>query len=206
MIVQGFDRVFLITNIIEILGGTLLVWLFVWESKLGIIGIGASRGITEALTSVILLAGWKMYGMKESHYKDETLAQIFCAKETAGFLRFFGKFILPIVARCVAFEMMIIWAGMWGNMNLVAAWGVVQSIRSLCVAPGSGWADSASVYVGYQIGKGSNKFAKRLALWSVALCWIGMVWLPISLVLFHDYISGWFTQDPEVLRILTWYI
>jgi Na+-driven multidrug efflux pump len=206
MIVQGFSRVFLITNIIEIFGGTLLAWLFVWELKLGIIGIGLSRGITEAITSVILFVSWKKYGMGESFYKGETLRQIFCAKETAGFLRFFGQFTFPIVARYIALEIMTIWAGVWGDINLVAAWGVVQSLCSLCVAPGSGWADCASVYVGYQIGKGCNKFAKKLALWSVVLCWIGMAWLPLSLVLFHDYISGWFTQDPEVLRIMTWYI
>jgi Na+-driven multidrug efflux pump len=206
MIVQGFDRVFFITNMIEILVGTFLAWLFVWELKLGIIGIGVSRGITEAITSVVLLVGWKMYGMEKSYYKGETLGQMFCAKETVGFFRFFAQMIFPVWAKCVAYEMMTIWAGMWGNINLVAAWGVVQSFSTLCVAPGSGWAATASVYVGYQIGKGTNKFAKKLALWSVALCWIGMAWLPLSLVLFHDYITDWFTQDPEVHSILTRYL
>jgi hypothetical protein len=30
MIVQRFDKVFIITNIIEIFGGSLLAWLFIW--------------------------------------------------------------------------------------------------------------------------------------------------------------------------------
>jgi Na+-driven multidrug efflux pump len=198
--------VFSITNAIEILGGTLLAWLFIWELRLGIIGIGVARGITEASTCVILLAGWKMYGMKESYYRGEGMGMIFCAREFAGFLRFLALNTLPVMARYVAFEMMTIWAGMWGNVNLVAAWGVVQTISALCVMPGIGWADSASVYVGYQIGKGCNKFAKKLALWSVALNFICMLWFPMGLVLFHDKISGWFTKDPAVLAILNWYL
>lgn len=206
MIVQGFDRVFFITNIIEIFGGTLLAWLFVWELKLGIIGIGVSRGITEASTSVILLASWKMYGVKESYYRGETLGQIFCARETRGFMRVICLNSLPVMSRYVAFEMMTIWAGMWGNINLVTAWGVVQSVSAVCVMPSIGWGDTASVYVGYQIGKGYNKFAKKLALWSVLLCFIGMVWFPIGLIVFHDSIAGWFTTDPRVLDILTWYL
>jgi Na+-driven multidrug efflux pump len=190
MIVQGFDRVFFITNIIEILGGTLLAWLFVWELKLGIIGVGVARGITEASTSVILLASWKVLGMKESYYSGETLGQIFCARETRGFMRVIWLNNLPVMSRYVAFEMMTIWAGMWGNINLVTAWGVTQSVSCVCVMPSIGWGDTASVYVGYQIGKGYNKFAKKLAMWSVLLCFIGMVWFPIGLIVFHDSIAG----------------
>lgn len=87
-IVQGFDRVFFITNMIGILVGFFLAWLFVWELKLGIIGIGVSRGITEAITSVVLLVGWKMYGMEKSYYKGEALGQVISQKKPQAFLDF----------------------------------------------------------------------------------------------------------------------
>jgi Na+-driven multidrug efflux pump len=203
MIVQSFDKVFMITNIIEIFGGALLAWLFIWYLQFGIIGVGISRGITEAFTSIVLLTTWKIYGMKESFYAGETLREIFCTKHTASFLRFFGTMTLPMMAEYLGFEIITILYGIYGRTDLVSAWVVLQSIIATVCMMGVGWADTANVYVGYQIGQGSNKFAKKLAIWSVCLHWMGMIWAPVCLVIFHDQVAGWFTHIPGVHSVLS---
>jgi Na+-driven multidrug efflux pump len=68
---------------------------------------------------------------------------------------------------------------------------------------GIGFADTANVYVGYQIGRGSNKFAKKLAMWSVCLHWMGMIWAPVCMLIFHDQVAGWFTNIPGVHSVLS---
>jgi Na+-driven multidrug efflux pump len=206
MIVQSFDKVFMITNMIEILGGSLLAWLFVWHLQLGIIGIGISRGITEAITCIVLLAAWKMHGMKESFYAGETLRDIFCTKYFASFLRYYAVNTLPYMAEYLGFEITTILWGIYGNTDMVSAWVVLQSLINLMDMMGFGWADTANVYVGYQLGQGCNKFAKKLAKWSVCLHWLGMIWYPVCLIVFHDQVAGWFTQIPGVHSILSLWI
>ncbi len=88
----------------------------------------------------------------------------------------------------------------------MSAWVVLQSVISLVCIMGVGWADTANVYVGYQIGQGSNKFAKKLAMWSVCLHWLGMIWYPVCMILFHDQIAGWFTHISGVHAILSLWI
>jgi Na+-driven multidrug efflux pump len=206
MIVQSFDRVFMITNIIEILGGSLLAWLFVWHLQLGIIGIGISRGITEAITCIVLLAAWKMHGMKESFYTGETLREIFCTKYSANFLRYYAGNTMPLIAAYLANESFTILFGIYGNQDLVSAWVVLQSLMSLLFMMGFGWADTANVYVGFQLGQGCNKFAKKLARWSVCLHWLGMMWYPVCLLIFYDQVAGWFTHIPGVHSVLSLWI
>jgi Na+-driven multidrug efflux pump len=206
MIVQSFDKVFTITNIIGIFGGSLLAWLFVWHLQLGIIGIGISRGISETITCFILLAAWKMRGMQESFHAGETLTEIFCTKYFASFLRYYAGNTVPLMAAFIAFEAFTILFGVYGDGDLVSAWVVLQSIIALPFAMGIGWADTANVYVGFQIGQGCNKFAKKLAKWSVCLNWLGMMWYPVCLIVFHDEVAGWFTQIPGVHSVLSLWV
>jgi Na+-driven multidrug efflux pump len=206
MIVQSFDKVFMITNIIEILGGCLLAWLFVWYLQFGIMGIGISRGITEAITCIVLLAAWKMHGMKESFHAGETLREIFCTKYSASFLRYYAVNTTAVLAEWGAFEIITILCGIYGNLDMVSAWVVLQSLVNLMDMLGVGWADTANVYVGFQLGQGCNKFAKKLAKWSVCLHWLGMVWYPVCMILFHDQVAGWFTQIPGVHSVLSLWI
>jgi Na+-driven multidrug efflux pump len=203
MIVQSFDKVFMITNLIEIFGGSLLAWLFVWHLKFGIIGIGLSRGITEAITCIVLLAAWKMHGMKESFYTDENLREIFCTKYFPSFLRYYAVNTMPFMADYLGFEIITILWGIYGHIDMVSAWVILQSLITLMCMMGFGWADTANTYVGFQLGKGCNKFAKKLAGWSVCLHWLGMIWYPACMIVFHDQIAGWFTQIPRVHSILS---
>ena len=206
MIVQSFDKVFTITNAIEILGGTLLAWLFIWYLQFGIIGVGISRGITEAITCIVLLTTWKIYGMKESFYAGETLGEIFCSKHFASYLKFYATVTAPMMAEYLGFEVITILFGIYGNTDLVSAWVVLQCIITTVCLMGFGWADTANVYVGYQIGQGCNKFAKKLAMWSVCLHWLGMMWYPVCCLIFHDQIAGWFTTIPSVHSVLSLWI
>jgi Na+-driven multidrug efflux pump len=163
MIVQSFDRVFMITSAIEILGGSLLAWLFIWHLQFGIIGIGISRGITEAITCIVLLTTWKMCGMKESFYVSESLREIFFTNHFAVFLKYYAVNTMPLLAEYLAFEIITILFRIYGHTHLVSAWVVFQSLINLMDMLGFGWADTANVYVGYQLGQGCNKFAKKLA-------------------------------------------
>jgi Na+-driven multidrug efflux pump len=206
MIVQSFDKVFTITNIIEIFGGSFLAWLFVWYLQFGIIGVGISRGTTEAITCIVLLTTWKMYGMKESFYAGESLREIFWTKYFAGFLRYFAGNTMPLMAAYLAFEGITIMLGIYGHTDLVSAWVVLQSLITTVCMMGFGFADTANVYVGYQIGQGCNKFAKKLARWSVCLHWLGMMWYPLGLIVFHDQVTGWFTHIPGVHSVLSLWI
>jgi Na+-driven multidrug efflux pump len=206
MIVQSFDKVFTITNAIEILGGSFLAWLFIWYLQFGIIGVGISRGITEAITCIVLLTTWKIYGMKESFYAGETLREIFCTKYFADFARFFAGNTMPLMAAYIAFEAFTIEYGVYGHTDLVSAWVVLQSLITTLVMVGFGFADTANVYVGYQIGQGCNKFAKKLASWNVCLHWLGMMWYPLGLIVFHNQVAGWFTHIPDVHSVLSLWI
>jgi Na+-driven multidrug efflux pump len=190
MIVQGFDKVFMITNCIEIFGGALMAWLFVWQLQFGIIGIGISRGITEAITCIVLLATWKVHGMKESFYAGETLGDIFCNKSFASYLKFYATVIAPMIAEYFGYEAITILFGIYGNTDMVSAWVVLQSIVTAVAMMGFGFADTANVYVGYQVGKGCNKFAKKLGIWSVCLHWLGIFWYPACCIIFHDQIAS----------------
>jgi Na+-driven multidrug efflux pump len=206
MIVQSFDKVFTVTNIIEIFGGSLLAWLFIWHLQLGIIGIGISRCITEAITFIVLLTSWKRCGMKESFYAGETLREIFCTNYFAVFFKYYAVNTMPLLAEYLGFEIITILFGIYGHTDLVSAWVVLQSLISLLFMLGFGWADTANVYVGYQIGQGCNKFAKKLAKWSVCLHWLGMIWYPVCMIVFHDQIAGWFTHIPGVQSLLSLWI
>jgi Na+-driven multidrug efflux pump len=206
MIVQNFDKVFMITNIIEIFCGSLLAWLFVWYLQFGIIGVGISRGITEAITCIVLLATWKVHGMKESFYAGETLREIFCTKYFASFLGYYAVNTMPFMGEYLAFEIVTILFGIYGRTDLVSAWTAIQSLIAMMCMMGFGWADAANVHVGYQIGQGSNKFAKRLAMWSVCLHWMGMIWAPVCLLIFHDQVAGWFAHISGVHSVLSLWI
>jgi Na+-driven multidrug efflux pump len=206
MILQSFDKVFIITNLIEVFGGSLLAWLFVWHLGFGIVGIGISRGITEAITCVILLVTWKVYGMKESFYAGETLGEIFCTKYFARLLKYYAVTTMPLITEELGFEVITILFGIYGHEDLVSAWVVLQSLINLLDMMTFGWADTASVYVGFQLGKGCNKFAKKLAMWSVCLTWLGMICFPVCMIVFHDQIAGWFTYIPGVHAILSLWI
>jgi Na+-driven multidrug efflux pump len=185
MIVQSFDKVFTITNIIEIFGGSFLAWLFVWYLQFGIIGVGISRGTTEAITCIVLLTTWKMYGMKESFYAGESLREIFWTKYFAGFLRYFAGNTMPLMAAYLAFEGITIMLGIYGHTDLVSAWVVLQSLITTVCRMG---------------------FAKKLARWSVCLHWLGMMWYPLGLIVFHDQVTGWFTHIPGVHSVLSLWI
>jgi Na+-driven multidrug efflux pump len=139
-----------------------------------------------------------MFGMKESFYAGETLREIFCTKYAVSFLRYYAVFTMPMMAEYLGFEIITILFGIYGRTDLVSAWVVLQCVISVVWMMGFGWADTANVYVGYQIGQGSNKFAKKLAMWSVCLHWMGMIWAPVCLLIFNDQIAGWFTHIPGV--------
>ena len=91
MISFEFDRVFNVTSLIELVGGVVLGWYFVWYLKLGIIGIGVSRFIVEVVTCVILLGSWKKWGMKESFRDGETFRQMYLNRGFWNFIKFWAK-------------------------------------------------------------------------------------------------------------------
>lgn len=169
MISLDFDRVFNVTNLIELVGGVVLGWYFVWYLKLGIIGIGVSRFIVEVVTCVILLGSWKKWGMKESFRDGETFRQMYLNRGFWNFIKFWAKNTAPGFAEYVGYELMTIFCGIYGDQDVVSGWVACQSIMGVVYLLGIGFADTSRVFVGYQIGKKNFKFAKILAGWGLIL-------------------------------------
>ena len=173
MMVLGFNNIFHVTNFIEIALGTFLGWLFIWQLGYGIYGVGISRVITEAFTCVILLITWKKYGMEESFHQGETFGQIFLNKKFWSYMKFWLSCLMPAYAEYLGFEVMTLYAGIYGDYTILSAWVCLQSVSATMYLLGTGFADNCRVFVGYQLGKKNFLFAKKIALWCFYLTILG---------------------------------
>ena len=187
--VLDFDMIFNITNVLELVLSIFTGWLFIWEFKMGVVGIGVSRCITEGITCAILLKVSQNNLVKDSFSKAETLQQIFYTKKFWGFVKFEIVNSAAVYFDYLGYEIATILTGIYGDQTIISAWVSVQAIVALVSFLNIGFADVGRLFVGYQIGKKSFAFGKKLAWRSMLMNWIGMVWISVILMSCSGYIA-----------------
>jgi hypothetical protein len=106
-------------------------WYFTWESGLGLVGIGIFKTILEIINTGVLIWSWKKYGMKQSFLDEEGPKEIFCTRATWEYIKFFLKVALGEYTEYWGWEMKTVLCGIYGNVDIIAAWAAIQSFMAI---------------------------------------------------------------------------
>ena len=159
-------------------------------------GAGIFKSILELVNSAALIYSWKKYGMEQSFLDKEGLREIFCVRAFWDYIKFFLRVSIGEYTDYLGWEMKTIICGVYGDVDIIAAWSAIQALMAFNYTYGQGFSNSLRTYVGRSIGKQEFAAAKRFAGWAMllCLCFIIPLWLIVG-IFYHD-ISYFFTAIP----------
>ena len=231
MITLGYEKVFQITNVIQILLGAPLSWLFIWHFKLQIIGSNMMFFLVEIVMSLCYM--WTYYKYPPEFVKTyreykkslevevsegETVEyeaniieyaktpgfrEVYLSREFAEFAWFLVKNSICQYIEYFGYETTTFLCGLYGNINIINGWFVVKIWMAVAFFLGCGFSNSIRTYVGIKIGKKHFAAAKKIA--ERGIYQNILVLLPIfwAIALLSPYISEIFSDDPQVRYAIT---
>ncbi len=90
------------------------------------------------------------------------------------------------------------------GLAAVAASGIVWTTASLSFFVALGFGVAAATMMGQGLGSGDHRFAVRGVWTAVTVAWIINVTIAAGYVIFGRWLTGIFTDDPEVIRLGGW--
>ena len=138
--------------------------------QLGVIGVAIVRFLLEIVNVVVLVYGWKKYGMKRSFLQGEGFKEVFMVRAFWDYVKFVSRVALGGYNEYLGIELRTILCGMYGDVNIVAAWVSVRSVMVINYTYGLGFSNSLRTYVGKLIGKQEFFAAKKIGGWAMLLC------------------------------------
>jgi Na+-driven multidrug efflux pump len=137
--------------------------------------------------------------MKQSFLDKEYFKDIFCVRAFWDYIKFFLKVSIGEYMDYAGWEMKTIICGVYGDVNIIAAWAAIQALMAVNYTYGQGFSNSMRTYVGRNIGEQEFGAAKRFAGWAMLLCACFVIPLFIIVGIFYHEISYFFTAVPATL-------
>ena len=191
--------VVVVANVLNVGLNWVLVFGHLGFPRLGALGSGIATSVVQ-VSFLVLLFGWARTGrLFEGAWVPWSRAALDLEKLFA-MLRVGVPTALQLAFEVWAFQIVVLWAGWLGEVELVAH-GISFNLIALAFMVPLGTSMAAATRVGNLLGESRPGDAQRAA-W-VSLCLAGgfMLLSAAALVLFREALPGFYTDDASVLAL-----
>lgn len=117
MLTLGYEKIFYYTNFVELFGGLIFGYVFIWHWQWGIYGVALSKFALNFVCLGIYWCGWAKFGFKESFRQGEGFREIFFSRYFRDFCCFWVKNTTPAYMEYIGYEIMTILSGIYGDTD-----------------------------------------------------------------------------------------
>jgi putative MATE family efflux protein len=187
----------IIANILNIILDPLFIMGYGPFPKMGVAGSAIATVLTRGI-GVLFLFSHLLFGHSTIHLKLNHLKPLpFLMKRIMSIGSFAS---LQVFIREVSFLFLMRLVTSFGAVTL-AAYGIGSRIRSFIMVPGFGFASSAAILVGQNLGAGKPERAKKSAWRAVTYYEFILIPIVILFLVFAPTIVKIFNNHPEVIII-----